>query len=86
LGIKSGIAYSYNNIGIVYYEQENYSEALKNYTASLKIKEELGDKSGIADSYCNIGNMNIKLKKAKTQALGIYLVPGEEGLLRKEPN
>ena len=37
---------TYNNIGAVYMNQGNSSEALKNYLAALKIAEELGAKSG----------------------------------------
>ncbi len=49
----------YNNIGNIYYYQGNFPEALKNYLASLKIREEIGDKKGIADSYNNIGNIYV---------------------------
>ena len=48
-------ARSYNIIGIIYDNQGNYPEALKNYLASLKIGEEIGDKSNIARSHGNIG-------------------------------
>jgi tetratricopeptide (TPR) repeat protein len=54
---KQGIASSYNNIGIIYLNQGNYSKALEYYFNSLKIREELGDKQGIATSYNNIGNI-----------------------------
>ncbi len=36
---------------------------MKNYFASLKIREEIGDKEGIANSYISLGLVNIKLKK-----------------------
>jgi tetratricopeptide (TPR) repeat protein len=45
------------NIGIVYRNQGNYPEALKNYFASMKIREAIGDKNGIAGSYSNIGSV-----------------------------
>ncbi|TAL62474.1 MAG: tetratricopeptide repeat protein, partial [Bacteroidetes bacterium] len=41
-------------------KQANYSEALENHFASLKIKEEISDKAGIAASYNNIGNIYLK--------------------------
>ena len=41
----------------MYAEQGNYSEALKNYFASLKIKEAMGDKASEANPYNNIGNV-----------------------------
>ncbi len=56
-GWAKGIAASYNNIGNIYKNQGNYPDALKNYFASLKIREELGNKKGIAASYNNIGNI-----------------------------
>ncbi|TAL60701.1 MAG: tetratricopeptide repeat protein [Bacteroidetes bacterium] len=46
---------SYNNIGLIYKNQDNYPDALKNHFASLKIREEIGNKKGIAMSYNNIG-------------------------------
>ena len=48
---------AYSNIGAVYYYHGNYPEALKNYFASLKIREEINDKQGIAASYNNIGGV-----------------------------
>jgi tetratricopeptide (TPR) repeat protein len=44
-----------SNIGVIYYDQGNYPEALKNYFASLKIMEEIADKKGIASAFNNIG-------------------------------
>ncbi|MBI4929603.1 MAG: tetratricopeptide repeat protein, partial [Bacteroidetes bacterium] len=70
IGDKKGIAASYNNIGNIYaeqaslassdsatYQEQLYGKALKNYFASLKIKEEIGDKNGMAYSYNNIGSI-----------------------------
>jgi signal transduction histidine kinase len=45
----------YNEIGLIYLYQGNYPEALKNFTAALKIHEETGNKNGIASLYNNIG-------------------------------
>ncbi len=55
LSFKKGIAFSYNNIGIVNDYIGNPTEAIKNYIAALKIFEEIGDKSAIANAYSNIG-------------------------------
>jgi tetratricopeptide (TPR) repeat protein len=52
-------AKSFHNIGIIYYEQGNYSEALKNNIAALNIRESIGDKNSTATSYNNIGNIYI---------------------------
>lgn len=57
LGDKKGAAVSYNNIGVVYYFQGNFKEALINYTACLKIKKLLGSKKGIAVAYNNIAGV-----------------------------
>src|SRR6185437_14229829 len=46
---------SYNNIGIVYFNQNNYPLALQNYIAALKIQQEVNQKLGIANAYLNIG-------------------------------
>lgn len=74
LGDKRGIATSYNNLGLVQYAQAEKEKdpgvanvklngALKNYAASLKIKEQIGDKAGIAGSDYNIGNVLIRQKQ-----------------------
>ena len=55
--LKKGKSQALNNIGVIYYNQGNYPEALKNYFAALKIREEIKDKKGIAASYNNIGNI-----------------------------
>lgn len=84
---KEDIAFSYNNIGNIYWNRVNYPEAraqrkssikvdstnllnnaLKNYFAALKLRDENGDKSGIAESYINIGNVQMGLKKFKEAA------------------
>lgn len=56
-GMRKGEAESYHNTGSVYYYQGNYPEAIKNFFAALKIREELGDKPGIASTYNNIGGI-----------------------------
>lgn len=55
LHFKKGMAVSYNNIGIIYHSQGNYSEALRNQFASLKNYEDIGSERGMARSYNNIG-------------------------------
>ena len=82
---KNGMAYSYNNIGSIYYEQaelernpENkeqlHAKASENYFTSMRIREAIGDKNGIAACYINIGTFYTSLKqfsKAKE-----YLIKG----------
>jgi signal transduction histidine kinase len=55
LNYKKGIATSYGNFGIIFEEQSNYPEALKNHFAALQIREDIGDKQGMCNSYGNIG-------------------------------
>ncbi|MBI2279297.1 MAG: tetratricopeptide repeat protein [Bacteroidetes bacterium] len=66
---KNYIADSYNNVGIIYWNQGNYDKALENHFASIKIREEVLEKAkqiknnlhvnyskkGLAASYNNIG-------------------------------
>lgn len=55
--IKLYKAKIFTNLGLIYFDQGNYSEALKNYLAGLRISEELDYKRGVAISYNNIGNV-----------------------------
>lgn len=48
---------AYNNIGLVYWDQGNYPDALTNHFAALKIREAIDDKKGISSSHNNIGNV-----------------------------
>jgi adenylate cyclase len=61
----------FNYIGIIYQRLSNFEEALKNHSASLKIREEIGDKLGIALSYNNIGTI-YKLQGSYPEALKNY--------------
>jgi two-component system, NtrC family, sensor kinase len=54
LKLKAG---TYSGMGNIYEEQGNYTEALENNLAALKIRQETGDKAGLAASYNNIGNI-----------------------------
>ncbi len=50
-----GEAYSYRNIGIYYYNHNEFDPALKNHSKSLEIFEKLGDKEGMLLSYNSLG-------------------------------
>jgi serine phosphatase RsbU (regulator of sigma subunit) len=54
---KRGVAFSHNNIGLIYERQGNHSAAMGAHLASLKIKQEVGDKQGLSISHNNIGNI-----------------------------
>jgi len=55
IDFPTGSAYALKNIGIVYYLQGRYLEALDNYHQSLKIFQDIKDNIGIANLYNNIG-------------------------------
>lgn len=52
-----GIARAYNNLGVIFYSQENYDKALENYQVALNISLEAGDKITVSNSHNNIGNI-----------------------------
>ncbi len=52
---EKGIAQAYNDLGIIYFDRENYDTALMLYNNSLKIRERLKDEKGIAKLYNKIG-------------------------------
>ncbi len=87
IGFKPGIANSYNNIANVYYFQENYTEALKNYSLALTIYQKIGSKKGIANTNNNVANIQANLGnynealKAYFSALKIYEERGDKKLI-----
>ncbi|MBA3663315.1 MAG: tetratricopeptide repeat protein [Bacteroidetes bacterium] len=54
---KKLLSNAYNNLGNVYFYQGNYTGALENYNASIKIREEINDQQGLATGYSNVGNI-----------------------------
>ncbi len=74
-GIRSGdkktTARCYNNIGIIFNKQGNYSKALENYLLALRIREKENDKGDIASSFLNIGNVCYQ-QKNYSEAIGYY--------------
>ncbi|MDN5216270.1 tetratricopeptide repeat-containing sensor histidine kinase [Fulvivirgaceae bacterium BMA12] len=71
IGNKNNISKAHNIIGVLYYEQSNFIDALKHYLHSLKIYEELENKDGIASIYNNLGLL-YKEKGEFDQALEHY--------------
>lgn len=65
LNFIKGIASAHHNIGNIYFDQGNYTEAIKSYFASLKIRKEIvvahpddfGNKKAIAACYNNLGRI-----------------------------
>jgi tetratricopeptide (TPR) repeat protein len=70
--IKKGTAAAYSNIGLVYWRQGYYSQALDYYSKALKLNEELGYKSKIASALGNIGSIYLN-QGDHTKALDYYL-------------
>ncbi|WP_296383652.1 tetratricopeptide repeat protein [Winogradskyella sp.] len=60
-----GKASVYNNKGLIYWNSENYNEAMENYLSSLKIFEETDNKKSQANSLNNIGLLLKELKRYK---------------------
>jgi adenylate cyclase len=58
LNDTEGLANAYANLGNIRGRQDNYTEALKNHTKALQIREETGNKADIAASYNNIGHVH----------------------------
>jgi adenylate cyclase len=84
---QHGLACCYNIIGVVYWNLGNYSEALKNYFVSLKLKKEFGDKREVGSCYSNIGlvygdlgNYSEALKN-HFMALNLFEVIGDKWVL-----
>jgi two-component system NarL family sensor kinase len=72
LGFKKGVLDSYLNIGNVYFDAANYSEALNSYSQSLKIATELNNKQCMGRAAGNIGNIYF-LQGKYPEALADYL-------------
>jgi signal transduction histidine kinase/DNA-binding NarL/FixJ family response regulator len=54
---KQGIAAEVNNIGVVYFDQHNYTEALKNELKASTMFKEIGDSGNLASNYLSIGDI-----------------------------
>jgi class 3 adenylate cyclase len=55
LDYRTGIAYAYKGIGMAYYVQGNYIEALVNWKNSYEVFESAGDRQGMANMLNNLG-------------------------------
>jgi len=55
IGYRKGVADAQYNIGIIYWRQDKYSEALENYFKSLRLYEELSNLLGISNVMTGIG-------------------------------
>ncbi|MCD0465171.1 tetratricopeptide repeat protein [Flavobacterium sp. ENC] len=55
--LRKGLARAYASAGVVYYEQSNYTQALKNYEQALKLYQEIQERPGISKVLNNIGTV-----------------------------
>jgi len=55
LGYKQGLAYCYKAIGVIYYYQEDFEQALQNYFHCLEISKEINNKKLTSLTFYNIG-------------------------------
>lgn len=84
LSFLKGIAQSYNDLGIIYFDQKNYSKALEFYQNSLKIREQLSDLNGQAALLMKIGIIHekngdfLKAVEFSQKSLSIYEQIGNE--------
>lgn len=75
---EKGLAQSYNDLGIIYIDQSNFSKAIKYFENSLNIRKNLKDKKGVASAHNKLGivyQKQGKLKEAlqhQLEALTIY--------------
>jgi two-component sensor histidine kinase/tetratricopeptide (TPR) repeat protein len=56
INFKEGVAAAFNNIGMSYYNEENFPEAIKNFKAAIQIREEASNKNYLAAYYINLGD------------------------------
>ena len=57
LHYQIGIGKAYNWLGVIYQDEGNFPESLKNLFVALKIHEKINNKGGIATAYNNIANI-----------------------------
>jgi len=57
LGFQKGMASSYNNIGLAYFNQGNNNDALDNFSRALELFTEINYKKGSSIALANIGNI-----------------------------
>lgn len=73
-----GVAQAYNDLGIIYFDKQDFSKALDLYNKSLDIRKRIDDKKGIAAIYNKIGIIfqmkgdYLKVLEYQQKALDIY--------------
>lgn len=62
---KSGIAVTYNALGVIEGKSANYRQAANYFLRSLKINEEINNIPGLIQTCSSLGNLNLKISKFK---------------------
>lgn len=62
IGNFYGEAFTINNLGIIYYNQNKYNEATNCFMEAIKIWENHGITTYLGNIYCNLGEINTKIK------------------------
>jgi two-component system, NarL family, sensor kinase len=55
INFLKGVAQAYNDMGVIYYDKQDYPKALQLYNEAMKIRSKLNDKKGIAALYNKFG-------------------------------
>jgi two-component sensor histidine kinase/Tfp pilus assembly protein PilF len=63
LDFPKGHALCLGKMGMIYYNQGEYENALVHYLQALKINESINNKNGVSDNLCNIGTVYRTQKK-----------------------
>lgn len=69
-GAVAMVGQTLNSMGGVYYQQENYQQALTSFQKSLEIRRQIGDKAGEAKTLNNMGLVYDKLTE-KERAISL---------------
>jgi class 3 adenylate cyclase len=85
IGDQRGMAQAYKLIGIIYYNNTKYPEALDYWNKSKAVFESLNDKSGIANMQNNIGSI-YKDQGADDKALENFFGALQNSELKKDSN
>ncbi len=72
LNYRKGLALSLKNIGIGYYQQGNYANAISNWEQAMGVWDSLGDKVGVSNMLCNQGSVYFN-QGDDAKALELYL-------------
>lgn len=62
---KSGIASTYNALGVIEGKSANYKQASSYFLRSLKINEDINNIPGLIQTCSSLGNLNLKISKFK---------------------